>query len=336
MSDVGAITHMRREIDEIPQAVARLSGTAAQAQLSDAAAKLKALDPPALITVARGSSDHAVSYLKYAIELRLGLPVASVGPSIASVYKAQLRSRGLGVLAVSQSGASTDIGLMAKMLRADGGLVTALTNTPDSPLAKVVDQVVDVAAGPENAVAATKSFVNSVVAGVWLVGLWAGDSKMIDALNRLPDRLAARQVSYAFDDASACLERADRAVVIARGAGLGLAQEMALKLLETCRIHASAYSGAEVLHGPSALLTDGYPVVALTTGGEAGVEQAIERISGQGARVVRVPEATGTGHPLVDPILDMPPFYAMVEALSRARGANPDAPAHLMKETKTV
>lgn len=327
---------MRREIDEIPEAVERLSAPEVQAQLGDVASRLRRLDPPVILTVARGSSDHAATYLKYAIETMLGRPVASVGPSTVTVFGTRFRAEGLVALAVSQSGASGDLSDLAAALGAAGARVLALTNTRESPLARAAGEVLDVRAGPETAVAATKSFVNSIVAGLWLVAFWSRDRKLEEALRRLPDALARQAEAPELDDAFDALTGASGAMAIGRGAGLGVASEIALKLIETCGLHASAYSGAEVLHGPSAILTDGFPVLALASGAGAGMDQAMRRLSEQGARVFGLPARAETGHRLVDTLLDLPELYRRIEALSWARGRTPDAPRFLSKETRTT
>ena len=167
-------THMRREIAEIPEAVARLldqSGTA----LAEAGANLRRSQPRFLTTVARGSSDHAAAFIKYAVELTAGVPVASVGPSIASIYGAKLKLAESACLAISQSGKSPDIVSMAEGAREGGALTIAITNTAESPLAAASDHCIDIAAGIEKSVAATKTFVNSAVAGLALIGHWTED-----------------------------------------------------------------------------------------------------------------------------------------------------------------
>ena len=174
------------------------------------------------------------------------------------------------------------------------------------------------------------------MAGLWLIADWVEDEALVGALTRLPGAMRDATSGDGFAEAETVLAARDQAMVIARGVGLGLAHEAALKLLETCAIHASSYSGAEVLHGPSALLTDGYPVLALTTGAGHGMDQALARLPEQGARVVALPEQSGVGHPLVDPLLDVQPIYRMAERLSQGRGMNPDDPPHLKKETKTI
>ncbi|MDU8946224.1 SIS domain-containing protein [Ovoidimarina sediminis] len=328
--------HMHREIEEIPEAVARLAGPGAQEEIGTVAAGLRALDPPALLTVARGSSDHAASYLKYAVERCLGLPVASLGPSTVTVHGARFRARGLAALAISQSGASRDLAALCQALGAAGAEVTLLTNSMGSPLAETAHHVIDIRAGKEQAVAATKSFVNSVVAGLWLLAHWAKDQALADALHALPgvlrDRMSA-PVPEAFLDG---LDRRGQAVVIGRGTGLGVAQELALKLIETCGIHATAFSGAEVLHGPRAILTEGFPVLALATGAQDGLTQATDSLRAQGADLRVLPPGAGTGHPLVDPLTDVPVLYAALEAMARRLGRSTDRPPHLSKETRTL
>ncbi len=156
---------MRCEIEEIPQAAQRLLDSQ-RGELIDAGRRLRALDPRLIVTVARGSSDHASAYLKYAIELTTGVPVASVGPSVASIYGARLKLRDSATIAVSQSGKSPDIVAMAQQARQSGSFTLALTNTPGSPLGAGADASIDIAAGLERSVAATKTFVNSALAGV--------------------------------------------------------------------------------------------------------------------------------------------------------------------------
>ncbi|MBN9252972.1 MAG: SIS domain-containing protein, partial [Mesorhizobium sp.] len=149
-------THMRSEIEEIPQAVARLLDGSAPA-LIEAGRGIRELDPNFIVTVARGSSDHAATFLKYAIELTAGLAVASIGPSVASIYGAKLRLNGSACVAVSQSGKSPDIVAMAESAKQRGALTVALTNTADSPLARTCTYSIDILAGPERSVAATKT-----------------------------------------------------------------------------------------------------------------------------------------------------------------------------------
>ncbi|MBX3597625.1 MAG: SIS domain-containing protein [Rhizobiaceae bacterium] len=336
---------MRREVLEIPQAVARLLDRSAF-EMERAGAGLRELNPNVLVSVARGSSDHAASYLQYAVELTAGVPVASLGPSIGSIYGAKLKLNKAACLAISQSGKSPDIVAMANTAREGGALTVALTNTPDSPLALASQHAVDIAAGPELSVAATKTFVNSAVAGLAILAHWTRNEDLLAALHALPRHL---------EDAVACdwsafaeAVGADNSIfVLGRGPSLAIANEVALKFKETCSIHAEAYSAAEVMHGPLALVGPGFPVLVLasrdkaegsvvqTADGLAGRQAAVFATSSEVQAAHRLPFAT-TGHWLTDPLALVTSFYSFVESLARQRGLNPDQPRNLRKVTETL
>uniref|UniRef100_UPI0030EDD4BE SIS domain-containing protein n=1 Tax=Yoonia sp. GPGPB17 TaxID=3026147 RepID=UPI0030EDD4BE len=176
-----AQTQMRAEVLEIPVAAERLLANGGDA-ISRAADAVRARDPQFMVSVARGSSDHAATYLKYASELLLATPLASIGPSIASIYGRNLRLAGSVCLSVSQSGKSPDIVEMARMARAGGALSIAMTNHPDSPLAQVADHTLNLHAGREISVAATKTFVNSAIAGIWFLAECADDDALRKAI----------------------------------------------------------------------------------------------------------------------------------------------------------
>jgi len=337
-------SQMLREIREIPDAVARLlehSGAAIKRSAEDA----RALSPAVVATVARGSSDHAATFLKYACEIVLGLPVASIGPSVASIYGAPIRLSGGLCLIISQSGKSPDIVEMARAARAGGALTVALTNDAGSPLAGAVQQVVDLAAGPERSVAATKTFVTSAVAALTLVAEWAADAPLLAAIRALPEALdRAGRVDWA--PLADRLAVAESLFTLGRGPGFAMSGEAALKLKETCQIHAENYSSAEVLHGPVSIVGQGFPVLAFAAedAAETSVVAVADELAAKGAevfatstrvRAARSLPAVRTGHPLTDPIALIVSFYAMVEAVARARGIDPDRPRHLSKITET-
>jgi len=171
-------THMRREIEQIPAVIANMLDRSGPV-LDSAATALRDLDPAVVSTIARGSSDHACSYLKYAIELTLGLPVASIGPSIASIYGRDLKLGRAASLSISQSGKSPDIVGMTQSAKRSGALAIAITNTPGSPLDEAADFTIDLHAGAELSVAATKTFVASIVAGLSLVARWSDDAALM-------------------------------------------------------------------------------------------------------------------------------------------------------------
>lgn len=338
-------THMAREVAEIPQAAERFLELS-RAAITQAAAALRAHDPGLVITVARGSSDHAATYLKYALELQLGVPVASVGPSVASIYHRPLRLAGAACLGISQSGRSPDIVEMMRMASEAGALSVAITNFADSPMAQASAHCLPLQAGVEQSVAATKTFVTSALAGLALLAEWSNDANLRAALAALPEALA-QAVALDWEPLSARLARASSAFVLGRGPGFAVACEAALKFKETCGLHAEAYSAAEVLHGPAAIVQAQFPVLALGMDDAALPQLAAtaERLAAQGADVfitgadapgaVRLPMVAGL-HPLLAPLVTITAFYAFVEALARRRGFDPDTPPHLRKVTETI
>lgn len=337
-------TYMRREIDEIPEACARLLETGAAA-LGDAGKALAKKDPAFLCTIARGSSDHASLFIKYAIELTTGRAVASLGPSLASIYGVHLSLGQAAVLSVSQSGQSPDIVALMQSAGQAGALTVALTNTPGSPLWEQSDVKIDIAAGPELAVAATKSYVNSAVAGLAMLAAWTGNAELDRAVKALPEHFR-KALALDWSALSGALEQSESLYVLGRGPALAIASEAALKFKETADYHAEAYSSAEVLHGPVALVDRSFPVLALAArdAAESSVSEIAENIAGRGAPTFLTSDRAGkatrlpfvaTGHPVTDALCLIVPFYGFVEALSRRRGYDPDRPAALSKVTKT-
>ena len=338
-------TFMRQEVDAIPGVVANFLASSGPV-LDAASAALRDRNPALVATVARGSSDHACSYLKYAIELTLGLPVASIGPSIASIYGKDLKLNGAAAIAISQSGKSPDIVGMTQSARRSGAITIAVTNTSGSPLADASDFTIDLHAGVEKSVAATKTFVTSVVAGLSLIARWSGDNALRSAIDDLPNSLA-KAVACDWSDLVGALDGQDALYVLGRGPGFAIANEAALKFKETCNIQAESYSAAEVMHGPVAIVTPGYPVLGLAArdAAEASVADMAHKLAGQGALAFLTSSLPGaaralhfatTGHPITDPLALFVSFYGFVETLSRHRGLNPDVPPALKKVTETV
>ncbi|WP_378952968.1 SIS domain-containing protein [Mesorhizobium sp. ANAO-SY3R2] len=336
---------MRREIAEIPEAAARLLEGSAK-ELAETGLHLKRAAPRFVTTVARGSSDHAASFLKYAIELTAGLPVASIGPSISSIYGAKLKLADSACLAISQSGKSPDIVAMAEGARSGGALTIALTNTAGSPLAVASDHAIDILAGAEKSVAATKTFVNSAVAGLAVLGHWTGDDQLLDALKALPGHFA-KAVDCDWMGIADSLTDGNSLFILGRGPSFAIANEAALKFKETCAMHAESYSAAEVMHGPLALVRPGFPVLALAArdASEPSIAEAADGLAERGAAIhitsalakkAKMLPHVATGHPLTDPLMLIASFYGFVEAFARHRGLNPDSPPNLRKVTETI
>jgi glucosamine--fructose-6-phosphate aminotransferase (isomerizing) len=252
---------------------------------------------------------------------------------------------GTVVLAISQSGASPDLLSAVSRARSGGARVVALVNAESSPLAQLADDLLPLGAGPELSVAATKSYIASLAAIVQLVAAWTEDAELGAALAASPEQLA-RAFELDWSAAIARLTPASNLYVIGRGLGLGIAQEAALKFKETCGLHAEALSAAELRHGPMALVRAHFPLLLFTQDDESrpGITQLASELAAHGADVlVAGAEVTGTtvlpslaAHPVIEPLLLAQSFYAMANALSLARGRDPDRPPHLSKVTETV
>lgn len=308
-------------------------------------AALRAQPPQGTVTIARGSSDHAAGYAAYLIMARLGHLVTSLPMSLLTLYQAPLEARRLLALSLSQSGRSPDLVEPMQLLRRAGATTVALVNDADSPLAHAVDWCLPLHAGPEQSVAATKSFICSLVAGARLVAHWGQQTEFMAALLALPECLA-QACQQDWSSAITPLKKANQLMVIGRGPGLAIANEAALKFKETCGIQAEAFSGAEVKHGPMALVDAAYPLLIFAPRGpaQAGLLALAEEMRGRGAQVLLAAPAdvasrdltlARAAHADLDPISAIQSFYLLVEAVARARGLDPDRPRHLSKVTRT-
>ncbi|RKE53361.1 glutamine--fructose-6-phosphate transaminase [Sphingomonas sp. PP-CC-3G-468] len=344
---VETATLMFREAAESSEAVARMLATNAAA-FAALGARLRSAPPAVVVTCARGSSDHSAVYGKYLIWTKTGIPVAAAAPSVVSIYDAPLGARNTLCIAVSQSGRSPDLLAAVAAQKAAGAHVVAFVNDETSPLAETADTLIPLCAGPEKSVAATKSYICSLAAFAALTAEWADDDALRSAVAALPADLAR---AWALDWSAAVtpLRTATNLFVIARGMGFGIANEAALKMKETCALHAESFSSAEVRHGPMQLVEDGFPLLALATSDAAGdgVRDAAREFAERGSGVLLADAGLDgssddgvlpalKAHPAIEPILMIQSFYRMVNALSLARGFNPDAPSHLSKVTRTL
>ena len=338
-------TLMHTEAGEAGAAVGRFLDANATA-LARLGASLRAAPPAVVVTVARGSSDHAATYGKYLFETLLGVPTATVAPSVSSVYAAPVAAGAKLCVAISQSGRSPDLLAAVEAQAASGAFVVALVNDAASPLAGLADEVLPLMAGPELSVAATKSCIASLAGLAALAAAWSDDADLHAGLAALPEQLP-RAFALDWGAALPLLMDARNLFVIGRGYGYGIAQEAALKLKETCALHAEAFSAAEVKHGPMAIVGAGFPVIGFATSDKAGdaVREMAKAFVARGAGLC-LADAAGDNplallpairtHPATEPILMLQSFYRMAARLSVARGLNPDAPPHLNKVTNTL
>jgi glutamine---fructose-6-phosphate transaminase (isomerizing) len=314
-------------------------------QLAALASHLRDRPPTLALTVARGSSDHAASYFAYLVMRRLGIPVVSLPMSLVTLHNAPLAVAKQLAVGVSQSGQSPDLVDTMAALGAAGAQTVAFVNRADSPLAKNCEWFVPLCAGVEQSVAATKSYIAALAAVARLVAHWQRDVRLLEALAMLPERLT----TAATNDGSAAIEAlvsAERTMVVGRGLGFAAALEAALKLKETCAIQAEAFSGAEIRHGPMALVDEGYPLLVFALRGpeQSGLVELAAFLRARGARVVLAAPAdvaerdltlTVADDEVLDPILAIQTFYVIAAKVAEKRGLNPDVPRHLSKVTRT-
>src|SRR5271166_5303860 len=320
---------MEAEWQESPDAVRR-QARALEAPLAELLRRIRCRPPSLVLTCARGSSAHSATFGKHLVERHLGIPVGAFAPNVATIYKQQLKLNGQLFFTVSQSGRSDDLIESVAMAKAAGALTVAIVNDTDSPLARSTDIVLPMAAGPELSVAATKSFVTSLSAWLHVVAGWAALDGLRSSIERLPDRLAAA-ARLDWSTALKVLCDATSLVSIGRGPTLAIAREAALKLKETCNLHAEAFSGAEFLHGPVALVSPEYPILMFnpTDAAAKGMRQLSANLREKGTALYTTdPDENASGrlpvlppdHPETDAVCLIQSFYMMVVQLAQRLG----------------
>lgn len=337
------------EAAEAPDVVARALGANRQ-RIERLVTALTRKPPIFVATVARGSSDNAADFARYCLETTLGLVTASVAPSTVTRYGADLRLENAVLLAISQSGESPDILSVVEAAQRQGAITVALVNREDSPLAGLCQHCLPLHAGAERSTGATKSFIASLAVILALVAAWGRDAALGRALNQLPD-LLRRGLATDWPDAVPLLARADSAFVVGRGRSYPIAREIALKLKELAVLHAEAFSAAEVMHGPLALVAPGFPVLAIGAADPTaeGLRDVIRALQHHGARVAGAAasemllEATdvplalpSAPHAALDPLVAVQAAYRLVHDVAVARGFDPDTPRHITKVTRTL
>jgi glucosamine--fructose-6-phosphate aminotransferase (isomerizing) len=327
-------TAMARETAQAPAVVAGMLARNSGA-LREIGRLYRRRRPSHIVTCARGSSDHAAAYFKYLAEIRLGLPCCSLGASVVSIYGARLALRDTLLVTISQSGRSPDILAFQAEAKRAGVPTLAITNDETSPLAAEADLCLPLSAGIEESVAATKTFIASATITAAIIAESADDTALRQALEGLPQDLE-RAHALRWSEAENVIARTSSLYVLGRGPSLPMAAEAALKLKETCGLHAEAYSAAEVRHGPIEIVTADFPVLAFAPHDAAAATTAetLKQLAAAGAAIVR-PELVETGHRLLDPIAIIQSFYGSAERIARRLGRDPDRPRLLKKVTQT-
>ena len=345
---------LRDEILEQPAAARRQLASSSAA--IDAIARRLRDDPvDSVVIAARGTSDHAAIYGQYLLGAMNRLPVALATPSILSLYGVEPRFGRTLVIGISQSGGSPDVIGIVAAGRRQGVPTLAITNDPSSPLAEAAEHVVDLAAGPERAVAATKTYTTSLLALARLSIALAEPSDETAATAELAAVPDAIEAALAVEPEVAAIARelagADRCVVLGRGYEYATAREWALKLKELAQVFADPYSAADFMHGPIALIQAGVPVLAIVPDGPtaAGLTDVLGRLGELDADSIVLSDAAPLralgrrsialppGIPeWLRPIVSIVPAQLYAYHLTVARGLDPEAPRHLRKVTRTV
>ncbi len=336
---------MAAEIAEQPQALQRLLDDG-MTGVREVAARLADRRPRFVLLAARGTSDHAALYAKYLIEITLGLPAGLASPSTLTTYGSRLDLADALWIAVSQSGGSPDLVDSTTAARACGAMTLAVTNAASSPLAETSELHIDILAGPERAVAATKSYTSELLALQLLIEFWRGGDAA--SSHQLPGLAEAVLQRASGTEVASRYRFVERLVVTARGYAYATAREAALKLMETSYLSAHAFSGADLMHGPLAMVDVDRPVIAVVPTGVGGaalapvLEQLRDRradvliigdteVAPWAAAAVRLPDTDER----LAPVLQILPLQQMAHAMAVARGYDPDAPRGLNKVTET-
>ena len=344
MSEDRARSVLHGEILEQPEAVARLL---AQERRNAAAlaARWRRADIPFVLVAARGTSDNAARYVKYAFGLSSRLPVALAAPSLVTLYGVPPRLRGALVIGISQSGRSPDIVETLAAARRQGSPTLAIVNDPESPLARAAGDVLPLHAGPERSVAATKTYTAELAAVALLVLSFARRKKELDALAAVPDAMGkALSSEPAARRAAPKLAHAERAVVLARGVHYATAFEIALKLKELALLLAEPFSAADFQHGPIVMAEKDLPVVLVSPPGtrsEAEMRAVARDLRLRGSPVIRIGPRGPAAIPvpevpeLLAPIVSVIPGQLLAYHAALIRGLDPDRPRGIRKVTET-
>jgi glucosamine--fructose-6-phosphate aminotransferase (isomerizing) len=338
------------EIREQPTALLRLLDHEAD---FDAVTKVMRERRPSVVRlVGHGSSDAAASFGVYAFGLLPGWTAMRDSISLTVYYDAKIDLSDSVVIGLSQSGETPDVVEYVKRARGRGAFTVAITNGTDSSLARAADATLALAAGPERAVAASKTFLNTLAALVWVAGGAAGrGDEIAEGLRRVSNQLSQtlESLEQAVANVAMAFAYVGRMYVIGRGIEFGTAREVALKLTETCRVAAEPLTATDLAHGPIAALDSMFPVWTIASRDESlpAVVEAAARVIEAGATVVAsgnaateiegalyllpVPEPS---HPILSPLLSVVPGQLFAGALAHAKGLDADYPVGLSKVTR--
>jgi glucosamine--fructose-6-phosphate aminotransferase (isomerizing) len=317
--------------------------------------------PKFIILAARGTSDNAAQFGRYLLEIATGIPVSLAAPSIFTLYGARVDYKDALVVAISQSGESTDTNLVLERARECGAFTVGVTNEASSTLAKIAEHVILVRAGREKSVAATKTYTGQLLA-MYMLAYALGAPVSLDELRAMPEAVAgALTLESEIREKAGRYRFMENAVVVGRGLNYANAFECALKLMETCYVVAERFSSADFLHGPIAMVERSFPVFLFAPAGVTwpSIHEMIDRVHGLGAETLVITDQSnkeavalkgtrsivlpGSLHrkdavpeELYTPLPYIVPAQILAACLAEEKGLNPDQPRALSKVTRTL
>jgi glutamine---fructose-6-phosphate transaminase (isomerizing) len=342
---------LKSEIFEQPAVLDRLLRTQA-GPARDMARSILGRSVHWVLIAARGSSDNAALYAKYLWGSRNGLPVALAAPSLFTLYRTPPQLRGVLVVGISQSGQSPDIVSVLAEARRQGAPTLAITNDPSSPLAREAEMVLDTSSGPEQAIAATKTYTTQLLSIALLSVALAGEESRNGMIERVPELVQEILVlDAAIEQATQQYRHMAQCVVLGRGFNYATAAEWSLKLKELAGVLAEPYSSADLQHGPVALIDQGFPILAVVPGGavfENLMALLTSLVEERGAELIAISDQEKAlalaKTPLrlppdlpewLSPVVSIIPAQLFCYHLTRAMGRDPETPPGLSKVTRT-
>ncbi len=342
---------MLEEIREQPDALQRTLESEWPA-IVDLQRRLKSNPPRMVLLAARGTSDNAAQFGRYLLEITTGIPVSLAAPSVYTLYDAPVNLRDVLVVAISQSGESTDTNLVLERAKEQGAVTIGITNEPNSTLAKLGEHVFLVRAGKEKSVAATKTYTGQMLM-MYLLAHAMGAEIAYDDVARLPQWTAqALELEPEIEARVARYRFMDHAVVIGRGLNYSNAFEFALKLMETCYVIAERFSSADLLHGPIAMVEAGFPAFLFAPSGVTwpGIGEMLGKLKSLEAESFLITDRSNASASaekravtiaadlpeMFSPIPYIVPAQLFAAKLAAEKGLNPDQPRTLSKVTRTM
>jgi glutamine---fructose-6-phosphate transaminase (isomerizing) len=346
------MSKMLEEIQEQPQALERTLHNELPG-IEELRRRLEKQRPRLIVLAARGTSDNAATFGRYLLEITTGIPVSLAAPSVVTLYDAHIAYKDALVVAISQSGESTDTNAFLERAREHGVVTVGITNESDSALARMAEHVFLVRAGKEKSVAATKTYTGQLLA-FYLLAYALGAPVDLERLRGLPSTVeSALSLEPGIRTLTERYTFMDHSVVVARGLNYSNAFEFALKLMETCYVVAERFSSADLLHGPIAMVEHSFPSFVFAPAGVAwpGLKETLVKLRNlraetlvitdesnreaieYGKRVICLPVALPE---LYTPIPYIVPAQLFAARLAEHKGLNPDEPRTLSKVTKTL